>query len=48
MNLAVNTLQDQLRTVRMVETAGELPTLLRQAEQSSWTYLEFLQELLRH
>ncbi len=48
MGSTVNVLQEQLRTVRMAETAGELPILLRQAEQSSWTYLEFLQELLRY
>lgn len=42
----VQTLQEQFRHLRMVETAEELPVLLRQAEQSSWTYLEFLQELL--
>jgi DNA replication protein DnaC len=32
----------------MAETADELPILLRNAEKSSWTYLEFLQELLGH
>lgn len=44
----VQTLQEQFRHLRMIETAEELPVLLRQAEQLSWTYLEFLQELLMH
>ena len=30
MSSTVNVLQEQLRTVRMAETAGELPILLRQ------------------
>lgn len=44
----VHTLQDQFRHLRMVETANELPALLRNAEQSSWTYQEFLQEILKY
>ncbi|WP_048600874.1 IS21-like element helper ATPase IstB [Rubeoparvulum massiliense] len=44
----VQQLQDQFRHLRMVETAKELPVILRQAEQFSWTYLEFLQELLTY
>jgi DNA replication protein DnaC len=32
----------------MAETANGLPALLRKAEQSSWTYQEFLEELLTY
>ena len=48
MTSTVTFLQDQFRHLRMSETAEKLPILLRQAEQSSWTYQEFLQELLKH
>lgn len=40
------TLQDHFRHLRMAEVANELPILLRKAEQTSWTYQEFLQEIL--
>ncbi|MDE5055312.1 IS21-like element helper ATPase IstB (plasmid) [Niallia taxi] len=42
----VQHLQENLRHLRMAETANELPTLLRNAEKHSWTYLEFVQEIL--
>lgn len=45
---SVHTLQEHFRHLRMAETADGLPMLLRNAEKSSWTYLEFLQELLGH
>lgn len=48
MTVSVHTLQEQFRHLRMVETADELPMLLRNAEKSSWTYLEFLEKLLHH
>jgi DNA replication protein DnaC len=48
MTSTVHLLQEQFRHLRMVETADELPVLLRNAEKSSWTYQEFLQELLSH
>lgn len=48
MTSTVHLLQEQFRHLRMVETADELPVLLRNAEKSSWTYQEFLQELLTH
>jgi DNA replication protein DnaC len=32
----------------MAETANGLPALLRKAEQSSWTYQEFLEEILTY
>ena len=44
----VHTLQEQFRHLRMTETADELPTLLRNAEKKSWTYQEFLQEILKY
>lgn len=45
---SVHRLQEQFRHLRMAETADELPVLLRNAEKSSWTYLEFLQKILTH
>jgi DNA replication protein DnaC len=42
----VQILQEQLRHLRMTETANELPELLRNAEKMSWTYQEFIQEIL--
>ncbi|MDQ0216678.1 DNA replication protein DnaC [Oikeobacillus pervagus] len=42
----VHILQEYFRLLRMTETANELPVLLRNAEKMSWTYQEFLQELL--
>ena len=41
----VQVLQEQLRHLRMTETANELPVLLRNAETKSWTYQEFMQEI---
>ncbi|GIN61625.1 hypothetical protein J27TS8_16180 [Robertmurraya siralis] len=48
MTSTVQLLQEQFRHLRMAETADELPVLLRNAEKFSWTYQEFLQELLMH
>lgn len=48
MTNTVKNLQEQFRHLRMVETAKELPVLLRNAEKSSWTYQEFLLEMLRY
>lgn len=48
MTSSLHLLQDQFRHLRMVETADELPVLLRNAEKSSWTYQEFLGELLMY
>jgi DNA replication protein DnaC len=44
----VHILQEHFRHLRMMETANELPVLLRNAEKMSWTYQEFLQELLMY
>lgn len=46
MTTTINVLQEQLRHLRMTETANELPVLLRNAETMSWTYQEFMQEIL--
>ena len=45
MNKSVPDIQQAFKQLRLVETAEELPELLRRAEQSSWTYLEFLDQL---
>lgn len=41
-------LQDKCRTLRLAETAKELPSILRKAEANSWTYHEFIHELLTY
>lgn len=41
-------LQDKCRTLRLAETAKELPSLLREAEAKGWTYHEFIHEVLSH
>lgn len=41
-------LQRQLHHLRMSETSKELPSFLRKAETQSWTYQEFLRELLSY
>lgn len=48
MTKTVQLLQEQFRHLRMTEAANELPVLLRNAEKVSWTYQEFLQELLTY
>ncbi|WP_277584294.1 IS21-like element helper ATPase IstB [Psychrobacillus antarcticus] len=45
MNKTVKELQDHFRQLRLAETSEELPQLLREAEKSSWTYLEFLEAI---
>ncbi|MER2010186.1 MAG: IS21-like element helper ATPase IstB [Psychrobacillus sp.] len=45
MNKTITELQQDFRQLRLAETAEELPKLLRKAEQSSWTYQEFLEQL---
>lgn len=46
MSETMRTLQDQFKQLRLSETAIELPTTLREAEQGSWTYRELIQELV--
>lgn len=45
MNKTVKELQDHFRQLRLAETSEELPQLLREAEKTSWTYLEFLEAI---
>jgi DNA replication protein DnaC len=45
MNHTVKELQGYFRQLRLSETAEELPQILREAEQASWTYLEFLEAI---
>lgn len=45
MSKSVLDIQQAFKQLRLAETAEELPALLRKAEQSSWTYLEFLEQL---
>jgi DNA replication protein DnaC len=40
-------LQNGLKQLRLTETAIELPKLFRKAEQESWTYREFVQEMVQ-
>lgn len=42
---SVTDIQQSFRQLRLAETATALPDLLRKAEQKSWTYLEFLEQL---
>ncbi|MED4352015.1 IS21-like element helper ATPase IstB [Schinkia azotoformans] len=48
MTKTVQLIQEQFRQLRMTEVANELPILLRNSEKKSWTYQEFLQELLTY
>ncbi|WP_102336573.1 IS21-like element helper ATPase IstB [Salimicrobium jeotgali] len=48
MNTSMEELQRQLTHLRMAETSKELPGFLRKAETQSWTYQEFLGELLAY
>ncbi|WP_408010163.1 IS21-like element helper ATPase IstB [Pseudalkalibacillus sp. A8] len=41
-------LQEKCRTLRLAETAKELPNFLREAEAKSWTYHEFIHEVLSY
>lgn len=46
MSKSVTDIQQCFRQLRLAETADVLPELLRVAEQKSWTYLEFLEQLI--
>ncbi|MGJ9386196.1 IS21-like element helper ATPase IstB [Salipaludibacillus sp. CF4.18] len=48
MEYSVESLQRQMHQLRMSETSKELPIFLRKAESHSWTYQEFLRELLSY
>ncbi|GAA0496889.1 IS21-like element helper ATPase IstB [Salinibacillus aidingensis] len=45
MKKSLEQLQQQLKTLRLSETASYLPVLIRQAESEDWTYQSFLHEL---
>lgn len=45
MTKSVTEIQQSFKQLRLSETAEELPTILRQAEQASWTYLELLEQI---
>lgn len=42
---SVSDIQIYFKQLRLAETAEGLPELIRLAEQSSWTYLELLEQL---
>ena len=46
MSTGLEPLQQALKQLRLSEIALELPILMREAEQQSWTYYEFLNHLL--
>lgn len=46
MGYSVESLQKQFHQLRLAETSKELPVFLRKAEAHSWTYQEFLHEIL--
>jgi DNA replication protein DnaC len=48
MSISMENLQKQLRSLRLVETANELPLLIQQAEHEEVTYRIFLDRLLRY
>lgn len=48
MSYSVESLQSLFQQFRMTETSKELPNFLRKAEAHSWTYQEFLNELLNY
>lgn len=39
-------LQQKCKTLRLAETAKELPNMLREAELKGWTYYEFINQIL--
>lgn len=41
-------LQEQCRSLRLAETAKELPNILRKAESHQWTYHEFIYEVFSY
>ncbi|WP_062350390.1 IS21-like element helper ATPase IstB [Bacillus kwashiorkori] len=48
MSIAIESLQDQLKHLRLSETAQELPTFLREAESTDISYKEFLYKILSY
>jgi DNA replication protein DnaC len=48
MSQAYESLQEKCRSLRLAETAKELPSLLREAEAKGWTYYELIHEVLSY
>lgn len=48
MNISMDQLQQQLRSLRLSETANYLPSLVQQAETEDWTYRVFLNHLTEY
>ncbi|WP_274366318.1 IS21-like element helper ATPase IstB [Paenibacillus thermotolerans] len=48
MSVTLERLQEQLRSLQLVETAKALPDFIQQAEGEEWTYRTFLDHLLRY
>jgi DNA replication protein DnaC len=48
MNVSMEQLQSQLRALRLVETANQLPAFIQQAEHEQVTYRSFLETLLNY
>ena len=46
MTHAYHDLQQKCRTLRLAETAKELPNMLRMAESKNWTYYELMDQIL--
>ena len=48
MSNGLEELQDAFKQLRLSEISLELPVLMREAEQQSWTYYELLNHLLQY
>jgi len=48
MSNCLEELQHALKQLRLSEVSNELPVLIREAEQKSWTYYELLNHLLKY
>lgn len=48
MTILMNQLQDLCRSLRLAETAKELPSIIRKAESHQWTHHELLHELFTY
>ncbi|NRD77658.1 ATP-binding protein [Bacillus sp. BRMEA1] len=48
MNVILETMQNQLKSLTLTEAAKVVPTIIQQAESEDWSYSQFLQKLLGH
>lgn len=48
MNNGLDTLQQAFKQLRLSEVSSELPVIIREAEQQSWTYYELLDHLVKY